>query len=227
MASFSYNTAAELFPAAIRKKKRAGFAYRRFGTAAEAVRFAIEELPADSLNGAYLQVDEARFDQSGIRTLYASCLLTRDLFGKPLRTFPDPALARLPVDPAPQDPHVADVGAEQHIERIAREWHRPGQALDRDIAEHPRRDVPGRAERARLAHQPQRDRGHDDIADHRDQSDDAVDTVADVGTWQDEGDVQKLRQCIEPRQPLLAREIAERIGVCISEIEPEAAKLRP
>ena len=46
MRPFSYNTSAELFPAAIRKKKRAGFAYRRFGTAAEAVRFAIEELPA-------------------------------------------------------------------------------------------------------------------------------------------------------------------------------------
>jgi hypothetical protein len=72
MRSFSFNTAAELFPAAIRKKKRAGFAYRRFGTAAEAVRFAIEELPADSLNGAYLQVEEARFDQSGIRSLYES-----------------------------------------------------------------------------------------------------------------------------------------------------------
>src|SRR5450759_2383685 len=72
MAAFSYNTAAELFPAAIRKKKRAGFAYRRFDTAAAAVQFAIEELPADSLNGAYLQVDEARFDQSGIRTLYES-----------------------------------------------------------------------------------------------------------------------------------------------------------
>ena len=88
MASFSFNTAAELFPAAIRKKKRAGFAYRRFGAAAEAVRFAIEELPADSLNGAYLQVEEARFDQSGIRTLYES------------QDFPLPRRPRAP-EPAP------------------------------------------------------------------------------------------------------------------------------
>ncbi|MDR6304154.1 hypothetical protein GGQ85_001855 [Nitrobacter vulgaris] len=70
--AFSFKKSAELFPAAVRKKRRAGFTYRRFDTAADAVRFAIEELPADSLNGAYLQVDEARFDQNGIRSLYDS-----------------------------------------------------------------------------------------------------------------------------------------------------------
>jgi len=70
--AFSYQTSAELFPAAIRKKKRSGFAYRRFDTAAEAVRFAIEDMPADLLNGAYLQVEEDRFDHSGIRSLYDS-----------------------------------------------------------------------------------------------------------------------------------------------------------
>src|SRR3978361_1508740 len=72
MATFSTKPSPELFPAAIRKKKRAGFAYRRFDTAAEAVRFAIEELPADSLNGAYLQVEAGRSHHNGIRPLYDS-----------------------------------------------------------------------------------------------------------------------------------------------------------
>ena len=86
--------------------------------------------------------------------------------------------------------------------------------------------MPGRAERARLAHQPQRDRGGDDIADYGNQVDDAVDAVADVGAGQDEGNIEQYRQRIEPRQPLLAGEIGERIGAGSSEIEAEAVSLR-
>ena len=101
-----------------------------------------------------------------------------------------------------------------HVERVAGHRHHVRPRPERDIAEHPRRDVPGRAERARLAHQPQRERGRDDIADHRDQPDDAVDAVADLGAGQDEGDVEQLCNRVEPRQPLLAGQIAERIARC-------------
>ena len=133
--------------------------------------------------------------------------------------------ARLLVHPALEHPHVADVGAEHDVEGVARERHQADHAVERDIAEHPRRDVPGRAERARLAHQPQRDRGRDDVADHRDQPDQAVDAVTDIGAGHDEGDVEQFRQRIEPRQPLLAGEIAERVGGGSPEIEPEALEL--
>jgi hypothetical protein len=44
--------------------------YRRFGKAAEAIRFAIEELAPELLVGAHLEVEEGRFDSEGIRRLY-------------------------------------------------------------------------------------------------------------------------------------------------------------
>ena len=69
VAELDYGAPAELFPC--RSKNRQGmFKYRRFDTAAEAIRFAVETVPAAALLGAYLEVDEARFGRHEIHCLY-------------------------------------------------------------------------------------------------------------------------------------------------------------
>jgi hypothetical protein len=70
--SFDYSCAAELFPTRSRKPRRTAHSYRRFARAADAIRYAIEELPRDLLLGACLQVEEERFGSAGIRRLYDS-----------------------------------------------------------------------------------------------------------------------------------------------------------
>jgi hypothetical protein len=71
LGNFNFDTPAELFPSRI-KKGRGLVTYRRFDTAAEAIRFAIEEVPPPALLGAYLEVDEARFGMHEIHCLYES-----------------------------------------------------------------------------------------------------------------------------------------------------------
>src|SRR6266849_5210941 len=69
---FDYEAVAELFPTRSRKFNRQFARYRRFDRAADALRFAIEELPPQLFQGAYLEVEEERFDSNAMRRLYDS-----------------------------------------------------------------------------------------------------------------------------------------------------------
>jgi hypothetical protein len=70
MASFDYSSQAELFAARTWKSRLHPSGYKRFSCAADAIRFAMEDLPRDVLLGSYLQVEDDRFDCHGIRRLY-------------------------------------------------------------------------------------------------------------------------------------------------------------
>jgi hypothetical protein len=82
MTAFDYGTVAELFPTrgevrqppsrSGRRRRSYPVGYGRFARAADAIRFAIEELPAELLPSACLEVDETIFDRDGILRLYES-----------------------------------------------------------------------------------------------------------------------------------------------------------
>ena len=71
MNKFDYSAPAELFPSRNRRVV-SKVKYRRFDEAAEAIRFAVEELPEPQLLGAYIEINEARIGHKDIRALYES-----------------------------------------------------------------------------------------------------------------------------------------------------------
>ena len=68
MSTFDYTASAELFAA----KGRSGLQYLRFAQDAEAIRYAVEMLPAKVLSGASLEVNDERYNATQIRALYES-----------------------------------------------------------------------------------------------------------------------------------------------------------
>jgi hypothetical protein len=83
---FDYDLPAELFP--VRNRKfTAKMKYQRFDRAADAIRFAIEELPAPVLLGAVIEVDDHRLGHRDILDLYNSAdyPLPRSQIASPVR----------------------------------------------------------------------------------------------------------------------------------------------
>jgi hypothetical protein len=69
---FDYSCPAEVYTAGWRRGGKQSMAYRRFDTAAKAIRYSIEELPETSLPRTTLEVDEDRYRHTEIRALYDS-----------------------------------------------------------------------------------------------------------------------------------------------------------
>ena len=68
MPPFDYNAPAELFLAKRTKSRREN--YRRFATAAEAIRYVVETLRTPRAFGAWLEVGDERFSSGEIQRLY-------------------------------------------------------------------------------------------------------------------------------------------------------------
>ena len=66
--SFDYSAPAELFLSKRTKSSREK--YRRFATAAEAIRYAVEDLQTPRAFGASLEVGDERFSSDDIQRLY-------------------------------------------------------------------------------------------------------------------------------------------------------------
>ena len=70
--AFDYSSPAELF---LSKRLGRHTDYRRFATAAEAIRYAVEELRTCRSLHAWMQVGDARFNKEEINRLYDEMII--------------------------------------------------------------------------------------------------------------------------------------------------------
>jgi len=67
---FDYDASAELYFGHAGGRARRRIGYRRFASASAAVQFAVEQLAPAAFNGAFLEVNDARFNAGEILLLY-------------------------------------------------------------------------------------------------------------------------------------------------------------
>lgn len=72
MSDFDYGMEAGLFSAKGSRFRNKSLGYRRFDRAADAILFAVEQLPSDELRGCSLEVAEETYVGQAIRGLYES-----------------------------------------------------------------------------------------------------------------------------------------------------------
>jgi hypothetical protein len=72
MKDFDYSEPAEIYASRGRGSTRRPMKFHRFETVAQAVRFAMEILPAEMLAGTVLESGEDRYEAKDIRRLYES-----------------------------------------------------------------------------------------------------------------------------------------------------------
>jgi hypothetical protein len=70
MDTFDFTAQAELYTIPGKRSRRGPAGYKRFEHAADAIRFAMEDLPAQALVGAFLEIGEERFNGQEIQRLY-------------------------------------------------------------------------------------------------------------------------------------------------------------
>ena len=69
---FAFEAPAEIYSSGGTRARKGPMSYRRFQSSAEAIRFAVEELPQILQRGTVMEVGDDRFEFADIRALYDS-----------------------------------------------------------------------------------------------------------------------------------------------------------